>query len=54
MYNLYNSFKTIKKCNSNFETEIREVLLIKKHNPGLNRQIFGNESSFLLNITVFI
>ena len=33
-----NSFKIIKKCNSNFETKIHEVLRIKKHNPALNRQ----------------
>ena len=30
-----NSFKIIKKCNSNFETKIQEALLIKKHNPDL-------------------
>ena len=45
-----NSFKLIKKCNSNFETKIHEALLIKKHNPKLNRQLFANGSSFLLNI----
>ena len=45
-----NSFKIIKKCNSNFETKIHEALLIKKHNPKLNRQLFANGSSFLLNI----
>ena len=45
-----NSFKIIKKCNSSFETKIHEALLIKKHNPGLNRQLFANGSSFLLHI----
>ena len=45
-----NSFEIIKKYNSNFETKIYEALLIKKHNPKLNRQLFANESSFLLNI----
>ena len=45
-----NSFKVIKKCKSNFETKIHKGLLIKKHNPGLNRQLFPNGSSFLLNI----
>ena len=45
-----NSFKIIKKCNSNFETKIYKALLIKKHNPGLNRQLFANGLSFLLNI----
>ena len=48
-YNV-NSFKIIKKYNSNFETKIHEALLIKKRNPGLNRQLFANGSSFLLNI----
>ena len=43
-----NSFKIIKKCNSNFETKIHEALLIKKLR--LNRQLFVNGSSFLLNI----
>ena len=38
------------KYNSNFKTKIHETLLIKKHNPGLDRQIFANESLFLLNI----
>ena len=45
-----NSFKIIKKCDSNFETKIHEALLIKKHNPRLNRQLFANRSSFLSNI----
>ena len=49
-----NSFKIIKKCNSNFETKIHEALLIKKHNPKLNRQLFANGSSFLLNIFYII
>ena len=45
-----NSFKIIKKSNSNFETKIYKALLIKKHNPGINRQLFANGSSLLLNI----
>ena len=45
-----NLFKIIKKCNSNFETKIHKALLIKKHNPGLKRQLVANGSSFLLNI----
>ena len=45
-----NSFKIIKECNSNFETKIHETLLSKKHIPGLNRQLFANGTSFLLNI----
>ena len=43
-----NSFKIIKKCNCNFKTKIDEALLIKKYNPELNRQLFANESSFLV------
>ena len=45
-----NSFKRIKKCNCNFETKIYEALLMKKHNPKLNRKLFANGASFLLNI----
>ena len=45
-----NLFKIINKCNSTLETKIYEVLLIKKHNSQLNRQLFANGSSFLLNI----
>ena len=48
-----NSFKKIIKYNSNSETEIHEVLLIKKHNPRLNRQLFAIGSSFLLNTSIF-
>ena len=47
-YNL-NSFKIIKKCNSNFKTKIHEALLIKNYNLGLNRKLFANGLSFLLN-----
>ena len=36
----------IKKCNSKFEAKIHEALLIKKHNLGLNRQLFANGSCF--------
>ena len=31
-----NYFKIIKKCQSNFETKIYEVLMVKKRNLGLN------------------
>ena len=44
------SFKVIKKCNSEFETKIYEALLIRKRNPALNRQLYANRSSFLLNV----
>ena len=45
-----NSFKIIKKCNSNFETKTHEAFIIQKHNLRLNRQLFANESLFLLNV----
>ena len=45
-----NFFKIIKKCKSEFHTKIHEALFIKKHNPGLNRQLYANVSSFLLNV----
>ena len=45
-----NSFKIIKKCKSEFHTKIHEALFIKKRNPGLNRQLYANGSSFLLNV----
>ena len=45
-----NLCKIIKKCNSPFEIKIYKTLLIKKHNPGLEQQLFANVSSFLLNI----
>ena len=46
----FNSFKIIRKCASEFQTKIHEALLIRKRNPGLNRQLYANGSSFLLNI----
>ena len=45
-YNV-NSFKIIKKCNSNLETKIHKTFLIKKHNRELNRQLLAYGSSFL-------
>ena len=45
-----NSFKIIKKYKSEFHTKIHEALFIKKRNPGLNRQLYANGSSFLLNV----
>ena len=44
------SFCVMKKCRSNFATKIQEALLIKKQNPTMNRQLYENGSSFLLNI----
>ena len=44
------NFKVIKKCNIGFEAIIQEVLLIKKFNPTLNRQLYLGGSSSLLNV----
>ena len=45
-----NSFEVLRTCNSEYATKILEALLIKKHNPQLNRQLYANGSSFLLNV----
>ena len=39
-----------KECKPNFHTKIHEALFIKKFNLGLNRQLFANGSSFLINV----
>ena len=46
----FNGFKVLRICNSEYATKIQEALLIKKHNPQLNRQLYANGSSFLLNV----
>ena len=43
-------FKALRICNSEYATKIQEALLIKKHNPQLHRQLYGNDSSFSLNV----
>ena len=45
-----NSFTVIRKCNTAYEAKIQEVLLIKKQNPKLNKQLYANRASFLSNI----
>ena len=45
-----NSFKVIRNCNTPYETRIQEAMMIKKQNPNLNKQLYANGSSFLLNI----
>ena len=45
-----NSFVMIRKCKSEFCFKIHEALLIKKLSPKLNRQMFTNGASYLLNI----
>ena len=45
------NFSIIKKCRTDFDTKIHEALLIKKHNPNLNRQLHLNRgASFTLKI----
>ena len=45
-----NNFVIIRKCKSEFCSKIHEALLIKKLSPKLNRQMFLNGASYLLNI----
>ena len=43
-------FVVIKKCSSDYDCKIHEALLIKKHQPKLNKQLYENGSSFLLQL----
>ena len=45
-----NSFAALKQCKSDFQAKIHETLLIKKHRPSLNKQLYAHGSSFLLNV----
>jgi len=45
-----NSFVILKKCTSDFQAKIHEALLIKKHRPTLNSQLYAQGSSVLLNV----
>ena len=45
-----NNFVIIHKCKSEFCCKIHKAVLIKKLSPKLNRQMFANEASYLLNI----
>ena len=45
-----NNFVIIRKCRSEFCSEIHEALLIKKLSPKLNRQMYAKGASYLLNI----
>jgi len=42
----FHSFKEIRSCNTEYEIKIQEALLIKKHNPQLNTQVYANGMSF--------
>ena len=37
-------------CKSEFHTRIHEDLIVRKPSPNLNRQLYANGTSFLLNI----
>ena len=45
-----NSFTVIRKCNTAYEAQIQEALLIKKQNQKLYKQLYANGASLLLNI----
>ena len=47
-------FKIIQKYRSECDTKIHEALLIKKHSPTLNRQLYAYVSSFLLQVFYII
>ena len=46
----FENFNVLRRCKSDYMTKIHEALLIKKHAPCLNRQLFANGSSFLLQV----
>ena len=43
-------FEIIRKCQTTYEAKIHEALVIKRSNPGLNKQLYANGASFLLNV----
>ncbi len=45
-----NSFKIVDKGRDDFDTTIKEALLIKSNRPSLNKQLYSQGSSFILNI----
>ena len=50
MDGLIHRFSVIKKCSSDYDCKIHEALLIKKHQPKLNKQLYENGLSFLLQL----
>ena len=42
MDGLIHRFSVIKKCSSDYDCKIHEALLIKKHQPKLNKQLYEN------------
>ena len=43
-------FKIIRKCQTSYEPKIHEALVIKRSNPVLNKQLYANGASILLNV----
>jgi len=44
-------FRFLRKCSSEFDGKIHEaILLIKKHNPQLNKQLYGRGAFILLKV----
>ena len=50
MDSLIHRFSVIKKCSSDYDCKIHEALLIKKHQLKLNKELYENGSSFLLQL----
>ena len=46
-----NSFEVLKQCKSDFQAKTHKALLIQKHRPSLNKQLYAHGSSFLLNVS---
>ena len=44
------NFEILKKCQSDYDSQISEAFFIKKLKPEMNSQLFNSGSSFLLNI----
>ena len=44
------SFSILRQCNNDYDAKIHEALLIKRLKPELNKQMYSNGTSFLLNI----
>ena len=40
-------FSSLRNCSSDDDTQIHEAVLIKKHKPKLNKQLYGNDTSIL-------
>ena len=47
---LFDNFSILKTYNTQYSTKVQKALLVKKHNPKLNTQLYANGSSFLLNV----